>query len=189
MTKLSTAALVLLYAVFGVYSAKVKRDVAQAEAFDSFRGHLPYGHAPPDFELPDIEGTTVTLDRVTEDGELVLINFWATWCPPCRLELPQLDKLNERYGEAGLRIVAIDVGENDATVVAFLQERPVSFPVLMDTDRAVATRYRIEVFPTTILLDDDGNVVDVTEGLDPYLGYRIEGYLQASASESETEEF
>jgi len=185
LARLSVALVVSFYVAFAVFSVKVKRDVARAEAFDTFGGGLPRGHAPPAFELPDLEGASFALDREVESGELVVVKFWATWCRPCRLELPMLDDLNERYRDAGLRILAIDVGEDRDTVEAFLRERPVSFPVLMDTDRAVATRYRIEAFPTTILVDREGNVVDVTEGLDPYLGYRIEAHLETAEADAE----
>lgn len=186
MARTSTAALVLFYLAFAAFSVKVKRDVARAEGLDRFQIELPRGYSAPDFALPNLQGTAVELAAEIESGELVLLDFWATWCPPCRLELPMLDTLQKRYGDRGLRVVAIDVGEDRATVEAFLNERNLSIPVLLDIDHSVATRYRIEAFPTTILLED-GKVAEVVEGLDPYLGYRIEVYLERPGPDSPTE--
>jgi hypothetical protein len=98
--------------------------------------------------------------------------------------MPQLETLYQRHRAAGLQILAVDVGEDQATVSAFVAAKPVSFPVLLDRDQLVSTRYRVEAFPTSLLLDSEGNVVDVIEGLDAYLPYRIESRLE-SGSEDE----
>ena len=182
------ALIAAFYAVFAVFSVHVKQDVAQAEAFDAFQSGLSSGQAPPAFELAALDGTTFELESVIDDGDLVLLNFWATWCGPCRLEIPILDNLYERYRDKGLRVLAIDVEEEKATVEAYLREGPVSFPVLLDSDGAVAKRYRIDAFPTTLLVDSDGEIVEVLEGLDPYLGYRIEMHLESADEADEVDD-
>jgi thiol-disulfide isomerase/thioredoxin len=187
VTKLSTWAVVAFFLGFATFSAKVKSDLARAKAFDAFQGGLSHGADAPAFELVTLDGLPVRLDQQVEQSDLVLVNFWATWCPPCRLEMPLLERLHETHGEDGLRIVAIDVGEDSATVEAFLEKKPVSFPVLLDTDGAVSARYRVNAFPTSFLLDTDGKLIDVVEGLDPYLTYRIEAHLDDFSSDSEAE--
>ena len=185
MSKLAVWLLAGFYVAFAVFSVRVKQNVAQAEAYDSFRSRLPFGSPPPDFELADLEGELVTLEQQIDEGELVLINFWATWCGPCRLEIPMLTELDERYREQGLRILAVNVEEDASVVAAFVRDRDVSFPVLLDPEGAITKRYRVEALPTTILVDREGDVIDVTEGLDPYLGYRIEMHLQSDDSEAD----
>jgi len=138
MSKLAVGLVVGFYVAFAAFSVRVKQNVAQAEAYDSFRSGLPVGSSPPDFELAGLDGELVTLEQQIDDGELVLINFWATWCGPCRLEVPMLTDLDERY--------------------------------------------RVEALPTTVLVDREGDVIDVIEGLDPYLGYRIEMHLKTDDS-------
>ena len=179
----SVAALVLLTAGFASFSIRVKRNVAQAEAFKQFEGRLGHGDRAPDFELMDLDGSRFSLSRETAEQQIVLINFWATWCPPCRLEMPMLERLHERYAEDGLRILAVDVGESTETVSAFLETRSLSFPVLLDQDRTVSTRFRVKAFPTTYLVDGNGVVIHAAEGIDPYLSYHIESQLEARPSE------
>jgi thiol-disulfide isomerase/thioredoxin len=183
VTKWSGWAAGAFFVAFAAFSAKVKMDVAKAEALDSFQGRISYGVDAPDFTLDDTDGNSVALADQVAEGEVILLNFWATWCPPCRLEMPLLDELQETYGKDGLRILAINVGEDQATVESFLSQRPVSFQVLMDTDQRIAARYHVEAFPTTVLLDDEGKVIEVIEGLDPYIRYSVGGRLEWSKDE------
>ncbi len=187
--KTSTIGACAFFVAFSAFSVKVKRDVARKEAMDSFSGGLSYGptgNVPPGFELAASDGTLHRLDEVVPGRKVVLLNFWATWCPPCRLEMPQFQTLYERYQDKGLQILAINVGEDEKTVRDFLGQRTLSFPVLLDREGLVAARYRVEAFPTTVLLDAEGKVFHVTEGLDPYLAYTIESMLEDD-DESEDE--
>jgi thiol-disulfide isomerase/thioredoxin len=184
----STLGICAFFLAFAAYSGKVKRDIALKEGLASFSGTVSYGDAPPDFELHSVDGAAFRLADETKGKKVVLINFWATWCPPCRLEMPQLEALYQRYRDSGLQILAVNVGEEEQTIRAFLATRPLSFPVLRDSDQSIAARYRIEAFPTTVLLDAEGKVIDVTEGLDPYLAYRVESQITDDESDAEDEE-
>jgi thiol-disulfide isomerase/thioredoxin len=108
------------------------------------------GPAPP-LALPGLDGNPV--DLAAHRGEVVLVNFWATWCPPCVEEIPSLDRLYRRLRDRGFKVLAVDVGEDPATVHRFLQDRAVTFPVLLDLDGAAFKTWRAYAFPTSLLLD------------------------------------
>lgn len=175
--KISSVGICVFFVAFAAFSAKVKRDVARNEALASFSESVSYGVPPPGFELGALDGETYRLEDQITGRKIVLISFWATWCPPCRLEMPQLESLYERYRDSGLQVLAINVGEDGDTVQKFVDKRTLSFPVLLDRDGLVSTRYHVEAFPTTVLIDSDGKVLEVTEGLHPYLAYGIESQL------------
>jgi thiol-disulfide isomerase/thioredoxin len=86
-------------------------------------------------------------------GKVVLVNFWATWCPPCVEEIPSLDRLRERLAPRGFEVLAVDVGEPRDQVKAFLEARPVRFPVLLDATGETFKRWKAYAFPTSLLLD------------------------------------
>ena len=106
--------------------------------------------APP-LALPDLDGRTVDLGA--HGGRVVLVNFWATWCPPCVEEIPSLDRLRERLAPRGFEVLAVDVGEPRDQVKAFLEARPVRFPVLLDPMGETFKRWKAYAFPTSLLLD------------------------------------
>jgi thiol-disulfide isomerase/thioredoxin len=108
------------------------------------------GPAPP-LALANLDGEPV--DLAAYRGEVVLVNFWATWCPPCVEEIPSLDRLYRKLRERGFAVLAVDVGEDAATVRQFLHGRAVSFPVLLDLDGAAFKGWRAYAFPTSLLLD------------------------------------
>jgi len=106
--------------------------------------------APP-LQLATLDGKQVDLDDLS--GKVVMVNFWATWCPPCVKEIPSLQRLYAATRERGLEILAVDVGEDAATMRKFLADRPTDFPVLMDTDASVFKEWGVHAFPTTLVLD------------------------------------
>ena len=108
------------------------------------------GPAPP-LALADLDGAP--RDLAAHRGEVVLVNFWATWCPPCVEEIPSLDRLHARLHPRGFRVLAVDVGEDAATIRRFLRDRPVGFPVLLDPDGAAFKAWKAYAFPTSLLLD------------------------------------
>ena len=112
------------------------------------------GQPAPDFELQNLEGQTVSLSDFR--GKTVLLNFWATWCPPCRGEMPYLQQVHEEWSDSGVVLLAVDVGESPATVRQFMQDDNLSLPVLLDTRGSVAARYDIPGYPTTFFIDTDG---------------------------------
>ena len=99
----------------------------------------------------------------------MLLNFWATWCPPCRFEMPFIQEIFEDKGWSGkgLKILAVDVGEDLSTVKEFLDDKGFSFPVLLDTKQDVAAEYDIRYFPTTFFVDKDGVIQAVEIGAFP----------------------
>jgi peroxiredoxin len=116
----------------------------------------------PGFQLADINGKTVSLDDF--QGKLVFLNFWATWCGPCRSEMPYIQDLYEEQPETGVTILAINVGEDLAEVEEFLKERNLTFPVLLDISGTVAKKYNIRAIPASYFIDGDGIVRDMQIG-------------------------
>ena len=97
-------------------------------------------------------------------GKTVLLDFWTTWCPPCRADAPALDKLYRKYREQDLMIVGISVSEERAIVEKFLKEHPHSFPVVLTSENEMPRAYQIGVFPTYIVIDRDGTVASAVQG-------------------------
>ncbi|MET0028950.1 MAG: TlpA disulfide reductase family protein [Candidatus Thiodiazotropha sp.] len=108
------------------------------------------------FTLQTIEGSPY--DSASLSGKVVLLNFWATWCPPCVEELPSLNRLQQRYSGSDLRVVSIDFRETPEEMKAFLQRTPVEFPVLMDQDGKVSLAWRVFSFPSSFIIDRTGHI-------------------------------
>ena len=109
-----------------------------------------------DFTLTDLDGKSWNLKDLK--GKVVLLNFWATWCPPCRKEMPDLEMLYRRFGAQGLIIIGIDDEETE-TVKPFIAQQGITYPVLLDPGRKVNTLFRIEGIPKTFVYDRDGKIV------------------------------
>lgn len=115
--------------------------------------------ALPDLSARDLDGNKVHLPRDLEGP--AVITFWATWCKPCRKELPELEKLAEKYGDRGFRVFGIngDGTTDRAKVRPYLKALGFEFTVIPDFDGEIRRRFQVEVFPTTFLVDDEGNLV------------------------------
>ncbi len=114
--------------------------------------------AAPDFTLPDLDGEAHSLAEFR--GKVVMLNFWATWCPPCRREMPSMQRLYEKYGERGLVVVAVNQFEDPDLVFEFtgrLSLEP-TFPILFDRESRVSEQYKVKGLPTTYLLDREGRI-------------------------------
>ncbi len=122
----------------------------------------PAEGAKPPFVLNDLRGTDVPL--AAQQGRVVLLHFFATWCEPCREELPALRRLVERSAGKPIAVLAISVGEVDARVARFMESMPVNFPVLLDRERAVAKSWDVYALPTTYVLDEALNARLVVNG-------------------------
>ena len=126
----------------------------------------PYKGKPlPDFSLVDMNGKQHSL--ADYKGKVVLINFWATWCPPCVKEMPSMQRLQDKFSDQPFETLAVNMGEDKATIQAFLdseqmKKTPLSFSILLDSDGAVLKSWKIFAFPTTFLIDKEGNI---THGL------------------------
>jgi thiol-disulfide isomerase/thioredoxin len=110
-----------------------------------------------DFTLKTPEGKSVTLSQLK--GKVVFLNFWATWCGPCRVEMPGMEALHRRYREEGLEFVAVDIMENAVQVRDFMKNSNYTFPVLLDPHGSVSTSYGIQALPSTYILDRDGKII------------------------------
>lgn len=123
------------------------------------------GELAPDFSLPSPDGEEL-IALSDFRGSPVLVNFWATWCPPCRHEMPFLQNQYETRSDIGLVVLAVDVGEEPLLVQDYLLETGLTFPVVLDLYGDIADYYRIVTFPTTYLIDREGRIASVKRG--PY---------------------
>lgn len=121
----------------------------------------------PDFTLKSNSGENIRLSELR--GEVVLINFWASWCGPCRQEMPILSELHDKYKAMGFTVLGINVEENSSDARKLLKEMPVSFPVLFDNDSSVSKQYDVAAMPSTVLVDRDGNMRYLHKGYKPGL--------------------
>jgi peroxiredoxin len=115
---------------------------------------LEVGNVAPDFQLQTLAGETVKLSDYK--GQRVMLNFWATWCPPCRAEMPDMEKF---YQKKGVAILAVNLTETEATmqdIHDFVDEFGLTFPILLDKKIEVATTYQIGPIPTSYMIDSDG---------------------------------
>jgi len=110
-----------------------------------------------DFSLQILGGESADLSSYK--GKVVLLNFWATWCPPCRQEMPSMETLYQRYKNNGLEMLAVNLRENSNVVRQFIQRNSYTFPVMLDTNGRVGAMYGIEAIPTTFILDKEGNII------------------------------
>jgi len=121
------------------------------------------GAQAPDFQLEDTKGNKVSLADLR--GKVVLVNFWATWCPPCRAEMPSMEKLNESMAGEDFIMLAINVEENGRSVVPeFLNRSPHSFPILYDDQGVVQKLYGVYKFPESFVIRKDGVIDDKVVG-------------------------
>lgn len=114
----------------------------------------PAGKAPPPLTLVDLDGKAWSLAALR--GGPVLLNFWASWCEPCRAEMPSLELLQTRHEKAGLVILSVNYQEPLPKIRRFLETLPFSLPILLDRDGAAASAWTPRVFPTTVLIDRAG---------------------------------
>ena len=116
------------------------------------------GAAAPDFALPALDGATVRLSEL--QGRVVIVNFWASWCPPCVNETPRLVRWHEQYGASGLAVVGVDTLYQDSrdAVEAFTKERQVSYPVLLDDVGDISRQWQARQLPRSYVIDREGVV-------------------------------
>lgn len=116
----------------------------------------------PDFTLRAMKGPNTRLQELR--GRVVMVNFWATWCGPCRQEMPHLNRLHEKYNRAGLVLLGVNVDDDPANAAAVAAKLGIQFPVLLDTDKKVSDQYDLQAMPSTYLIDRDGKVRFVHRG-------------------------
>jgi len=119
----------------------------------------------PDFTLKMKHGGNFRLSE--HRGEVLFINFWASWCGPCRQEMPILDELHQRYQSAGFKVIGITIDEDTSKADAMLKKIPVSFPVLYDAESSVSELFDVDAMPTSVLVDRSGKMRFLHRGYKP----------------------
>jgi len=120
------------------------------------------GNLAPNFEFNNAHEQTVSLADF--QGKPILLNFWATWCSPCRAELPYIQKVYDTWSEHGLVVLAVNMGESPSKVEEFMKSHNFSFPVLLDSKRSLADKYNIRYIPTTYFIDGNGVIKNIKVG-------------------------
>jgi peroxiredoxin len=119
----------------------------------------------PDFTLKSLDGANLRLEEYR--GQVVLINFWASWCGPCRQEMPLLDRLHHRYEDTGFAVLGINVEGQVAPAQEIVDSTSVTFPIVIDDGQKVSEMYNLEAMPSTFVVDRDGVVRYIHRGYKP----------------------
>jgi peroxiredoxin len=123
------------------------------------------GRPASDFALKSSSGENLRLSEYR--GDVVMINFWATWCGPCRQEMPLLDELYSRYQRVGFSLLGVNIDDDSRRAMDMISELGVSFPVLFDARKEVSRLYEVDAMPVTVIVDREGNVRHIHEGYKP----------------------
>ena len=137
---------------------------------------LKPGVMAPDFTLKSAGGKNLKLSEFR--GDVVMINFWATWCGPCRQEMPQLNELYSRYRKAGFHVLAVNVDNDAAKAAAMAKRLHISFPVLFDKGKKVSKLFNIDAMPSTLFIDRDGRVRYVHRGYRPGVEKKYQAHIR-----------
>lgn len=116
----------------------------------------------PDFTLKSNTGKNIRLAELR--GNVVMLNFWASWCAPCRKEMPLLDGLSDRYGAAGFTLLGVNVEKDGTAGDKIIKELGVKFPILYDSESKVSQAYNVDAMPTTVMIDKSGEIRYVNRG-------------------------
>ena len=123
------------------------------------------GQAAPDFALKSSTGANLRLSEYR--GDVVMVNFWATWCGPCRQEMPLLDELYSRYERVGFSLLGVNIDDDSRKAMKMVSDLGISFPVLFDARKEVSKLYEVDAMPVTILIDREGTIRYVHHGYKP----------------------
>jgi peroxiredoxin len=137
------------------------------------------GNVAQDFSLTTLEGGAGNLRDYR--GHVVVLNFWASWCAPCRAEMPDLQAVYSELRDKGLMVVGVNQGESLEKVTAFSREFGLSFPIMLDESQSIARKYGVRSYPTTFILDGEGVIQEVIVGgplTRTQVRRRVEGLLK-----------
>lgn len=166
-TKVITLGLVLFIAFFAVNMLNSKQDSVSAKEGTSV------GNNAPNFTLTDLSGKKVNLQDVIRSNRVTILNFWATWCPPCRSEIPEFIRFSQKYSRQQVTIIAVNLQEKTDEVRTFAQKNGMNFPILLDQSGNVGGQYQIYAIPTTLFINNSG-----------IIQYKIEGATTMSTLEN-----
>ena len=138
--------------------------VALVFSTGSFASNKSKGKAP-DFTLKSYTGVNVKLSELR--GDVILLNFWASWCGPCRQEMPLLNDLHKKYKKLGFSVVGVNVEENSRKAKQIVKDVGIKFPILFDTENKVSGLYDVSAMPSTVLIDRSGNMRYLHKGYKP----------------------
>ncbi|WP_040948975.1 peroxiredoxin family protein [Gorillibacterium massiliense] len=155
--------------LWGIFDYMKKPNNTLAPAPSSISASVPEGvtkgKRAPDFQLTDLNGNAIKLTDFR--GKTVLLNFWATWCPPCKVEMPQMRDFYTQYKHKDVIILGVnltDTEKNAGHVQSFASENGLTFPIVLDKKGVVADLYRVAAYPTTFIIDPDGIIRDKFQG-------------------------
>ncbi|MEJ2708381.1 MAG: redoxin domain-containing protein [Anaerolineales bacterium] len=169
--------LILLAGAGWIWASKAPPDSALSARPPAAR----QGFSAPDFTLQTLDGETVRLSDLR--GQPVLINLWASWCPPCKAEMPAFERVYGDYHDKGFQILAVNATNQDNlnNAIQFVQDYELSFPILLDTDGEVSRQYQLNSLPTSFFVDRNGIIQQVIVGgpmSEALLRIRVEQLLQ-----------
>ncbi|MDD2696530.1 MAG: redoxin domain-containing protein, partial [Anaerolineales bacterium] len=170
---------ILLLGLVWIWISKVE----DASALQDSQPAPQTGFAAPDFSLSTLEGEELSLSQFA--GQPVVINYWASWCSPCKAEMPAIERAYRRRQAQGLVVLGVNATNQDSLneVAAFTQAQKLTFPILLDTNGAVGHLYRIQALPTTFFVDRTGVIREVIIGgpmSEALLNIRIENLLESA---------
>ena len=143
-----------LLLVVTTWLALMAAPIAQAQA--AWVAYSGQGQPPMPLLLNDLDGNPV--DLASLKGQVVLVNFWATWCEGCRVEIPALNRLQQRFKQPKLHILGVNIGEGKARIGQFTQRIPIQYTILRDADSVAIKAWRVRIMPTTFLIDKQGRL-------------------------------
>ena len=144
---------------------------------------LKKGKKAKDFTLKDLKGNDVSLSDY--NGKVVLLNFWATWCPPCRSEMPSIEKLHKKYSDKGLVVLAVATDRKGEEIVKpFVDEKGLTFTVLIDSSADVSDSYGVIGLPTTYVIGRDGTILEKEMGGADWFSKEIQAYFEELMGEA-----
>lgn len=159
-------ALTILAALAGLWQWQTQRQEAAARIARQSQSSLsgPSQSKAPSFTLKTLDGTETSLAALR--GKVVLLNFWATWCPPCKAEMPDLDALQRKYAtDKDFVVLGVNFEEDPETVRSYMEEHKLTFPVALDRDGSVTTKsFGVRPLPTTFIIDREGLIRDAWNG-------------------------
>lgn len=138
--------------VYTVYNTATKEKVET----------LKIGMEAPDFELVDLDGNTVRLSDF--EGQGVFLNFWGTWCPPCKKEMPAMNRQYQVYKDQGVHVLSVNIAQSQFEVENFANNYDLTFPIVIDKSKSVMQAYNINPLPTTVLISPEGKVEKIITG-------------------------
>jgi thiol-disulfide isomerase/thioredoxin len=142
----------------GVFGQNKKVPDAVIKAFEGTKIQvMSEGIDPMDFNLPLLDGTRISLSQLK--GKVVFLNFWATWCGPCRSEMPSMEAVYQRLKNKGFEILAVNLGDSKDEVSAFMSQYKLNFPVGLDEKSTTGSYYSIKAIPTTYIIDKRGLII------------------------------